>query len=104
MIKSLNRTGAYRTYSVADGLAGVRIEHIAEDSEGCLWFATWDSGVSRFDGNEFQNFTKRDGLGSNQTFFVQKDNQNRLWFGTANGVCWYDGAEFIICWMMALQA
>ena len=94
MIRSLNRTGTYRTYTMADGLAGMRIEHIAADSEGYLWFATWDSGVSRFDGDEFQNFTERDGLCSNRTFFVQKDSQNRLWFGTANGVCWYDGADF----------
>ncbi len=47
---------------MADGLSGMRVEHIAEDSEGCIWFATWDNGVSRFDGNEFQNFTKQDGL------------------------------------------
>ena len=44
---------------MADGLAGMRIEHIAEDSEGYLWFTTWDNGVSRFDGDEFQNFTKQ---------------------------------------------
>ncbi len=94
MIKPLERTGTYRTYSMADGLAGMRIEHIAEDSEGCLWFATWDNGVSRFDGNEFQNFTKQDGLIDDRTYFVSQDSQNRLWFGTANGVCWYDGAVF----------
>ena len=50
MIRSLDRKGIWQTYSMADGLAGVRIEHIAEDSEGYLWFATWDNGVSRFDG------------------------------------------------------
>ena len=94
MIKSLNRKGTWRTYSIADGLAGVRIEHIAEDSEGYLWFATWDNGVSRFDGDEFQNFTKQDGLVSDRVYFVTQDSQNRLWFGTLNGVCWYDGADF----------
>ncbi|MDE2697566.1 MAG: sigma 54-interacting transcriptional regulator [Gemmatimonadota bacterium] len=94
MIKPLERTGTYRTYSIADGLAGMRIEHIAEDREGCIWFATWDNGVSRFDGNEFQNFTKQDGLIDDRTYFVTQDSQNRLWFGTANGVCWYDGARF----------
>ena len=56
MIRSLDRTGTWRTYSMADGLAGMRIEHIAEDSEGYLWFATWDNGTSRFDGDEFQQF------------------------------------------------
>ena len=94
MIKPLDRTGTYRTYSMADGLTGMRIEHIAEDREGCIWFATWDNGVSRFDGNEFQNFTKQDGLIDDRTYFVTQDSQNRMWFGTANGVCWYDGARF----------
>ena len=94
MTKPLERTGTYRTYSITDGLAGIRIEHIAEDSEGCIWFATWDNGVSRFDGNEFQNFTKQDGLIDDCTYFIAQDSQNRLWFSTANGVCWYDGAGF----------
>ena len=58
MTKPLDRTGTYRTYSMADGLAGMRIEHIADDSEGCVWFATYENGVSRFDEDEFQNFTK----------------------------------------------
>ena len=94
MTKPLDRTGTWRTYSIADGLAGMRIEHIAEDSAGYLWFATWDNGVSRFDGDEFQNFTKQDGLINDSTYFVLQDSQNRLWFGTANGVCWYDGEVF----------
>ena len=94
MIKPLERTGTYRTYSIVDGLAGMRIEHIAEDSEGCVWFATWDNGVSRFDGDEFQTFTEQDGLVCDRVYFIQKDSQNRLWFGTLKGVCWYDGTDF----------
>ncbi len=94
MIKPLNRTGTWWTYSMADGLAGVRIEHIAEDSAGYLWFATWDNGISRFDGDEFQNFTRQDGLVSDHVNFIFQDSRNRLWFGTLNGVCWYDGANF----------
>ena len=94
MIKPLDRTGTWQTCSMADGLAGVRIEHIAEDSQGYLWFATWDNGVSRFDGDEFQNFTRQDGLVSDRVYFISKDSQDRLWFGTLNGVCWYDGADF----------
>ena len=94
MIKPLDRTGTWQTYSLSNGLAGVCIEHIAEDSEGYLWFATWDNGVSRFDGDEFQNFTKQDGLIHDQTFFIFNDSQERLWFATLNGVCWYDGSDF----------
>ena len=94
MIKPLNRTGIWRTYSIADGLSGVRIEHIAEDSRGYIWFVTSDNGASRFDGDEFQTFTQQDGLCSNRIFFIHKDRQERLWFATVNGVCWYDGTSF----------
>ena len=94
MIKPLERTGTWRTYSLDSGLAGMRVDHIAEDSEGYLWFATWDNGVSRFDGDEFQNFTRRDGLINDRVHFILKDSEGRLWFGTMNGVCWYDGADF----------
>ncbi len=94
MIKPLDRTGTWRTYSPYNGLAGMRIEHIAEDGEGYLWFASWGNGVSRFDGDEFQNFTRRDGLVHDQIFFICNDSQERLWFGTTDGVCWYDGANF----------
>ena len=94
MIKPLDRTGTWRTYAMTDGLAGMRIEHIVEDSEGYLWFATWDNGASRFDGDEFRNFTRRDGLVNDRVYFILRDSQNRLWFGTLNGVCWYDGADF----------
>ncbi len=94
MLESFDRKGTWRTYSIADGLAGMRIEHIAEDSEGYLWFASWDNGVSRFDGDEFQHFTRQDGLVNNRVYFIEKDSQNRLWFGTLNGVCWYDGSDF----------
>ena len=94
MIKPLDRKGTWRTYSIDSGLPGQRIEHIAEDSEGYLWFATWDNGVSRFDGDEFQNFTRQDGLISDRVYFIFKDSQNRLWFSTLNGVCWYDRTDF----------
>ena len=95
MIKPLDRTGTWRTYSMSDGrLVGMHVEHIAEDSEGYLWFATWDNGASRFDGDEFQTFTQQDGLCSDRVFAIYLDSQDRLWFGTMNGVCWYDGTEF----------
>ena len=94
MIKPLSRTGIWKTYSIDDGLPSLRIEHIAEDREGYIWFATRDNGASRFDGDAFQNFTTQDGLAHDQVFFIQQDRQERLWFGTLKGVGWYDGADF----------
>ena len=94
MSKALSRMGTWKTYSIDDGLPSLRIEHIAEDREGYIWFATWDNGVCCFDGDAFQHFTTKDGLIDDQVFFIQQDRQERLWFSTSKGVCWYDGADF----------
>ena len=94
MLKPLSRTGTWKTYSIDDGLPSLRIEHIAEDREGYIWFATRDNGACRFDGDAFQHFTTQDGLVHNHVSYIQKDRQDRLWFGTLNGVCWYDGVGF----------
>jgi len=87
--------GAWRTYTTADGLAGLQVEHIVEDQEGYLWFATASGGVSRFDGDEFQTYTTRDGLCSDLVHGLLCDRQGHLWFGTLDrGVCRYDGQAF----------
>jgi signal transduction histidine kinase/ligand-binding sensor domain-containing protein len=89
----LSRKGTWRTYTTADGLAGLQVEHIAEDQEGYLWFATL-TGASRFDGDTFQNFTTHDGLCGDQIYALHCDRKGRLWFGTSEGACWYDGHTF----------
>ncbi len=94
MIKSLSRTGTWKTYSISDGLPSLRIVYIAEDCEGYIWFAAHDNGVCRFDGDAFQHFTTQEGLIHDHVSCIQKDRQGRLWFGTLNGVCWYDGVGF----------
>ncbi|NKB71902.1 MAG: AAA domain-containing protein [Candidatus Latescibacteria bacterium] len=90
---ALNREN-WRTFSGADGLASLQIEHIAEDAAGALWFASWDQGVSRFDGERFSTFTRADGLGGNCVLAVYLDRKGRLWFGTNKGLCYYDGRTF----------
>ena len=62
MIKPLDRTGTWRTYSVADGLPGVRIEHIAEDSQGYIWFATRDNGASALTGTSSRRLPNKTGF------------------------------------------
>ena len=89
------RHADWRTYTPAKGLAGHQVEHIEQDRDGFLWFATTNSGVSRFDGEEFVTFTRRDGLCGNQVMHVLCDRRGRLWFATIDGgVCWYDGSTF----------
>ena len=49
--RPLSKQGTWRTYTTTDGLAALQVEHIVEDQEGYLWFATCAGGVSRFDGD-----------------------------------------------------
>ena len=92
---TLSPKGTWRTYTPADGLAALHVEHIVEDQEGYLWFATATGGVSRFDGDTFRTFTVQDGLAHDQVHSLLCDRQGRVWCGTwKGGVCWYEAGAF----------
>lgn len=50
-----------RFFTTADGLGDNRVKRILLDSRGLLWVGT-NSGISRFDGSQFQSFGVADGL------------------------------------------
>jgi DNA-binding NtrC family response regulator/streptogramin lyase len=92
-----NHRGTWRTYTTAEGLAGLQAEHIGETDDGFLWISTWNSGISRFDGEEFRTFTRRDGLCGDQVMVSHLDNDGNLIFGTLDGgACLYDGKKFTV--------
>ncbi|MBT7863117.1 MAG: sigma 54-interacting transcriptional regulator [Gemmatimonadetes bacterium] len=87
--------GTWRAYSAVGGLSSLFCEHIGQDTDGFLWIATADSGACRFDGDEFQSFTREEGLCGNQVFSALPDSGGRLWLATWDGgLCWHDGRDF----------
>ena len=64
------------------------------DRSGNMWFATTKEGVFKYDGVSFTNFTVEDGLCANEVWVILEDKDGILWFGTANGLCKYDGNTF----------
>ena len=68
----------YYHYDVKDGLSGINVYSIAQDKDGFLWFGT-ETGLSRFDGENFKNFTVSDGLFDNDIIYVFTDSKNRVW-------------------------
>lgn len=91
----LSPKGSWRTYTPADGLAALHVEHIVEDRKGRLWFATCSGGISCFDGDGFRTFTVQDGLVSDLVFFLLCDRRGRIWCGTmTRGICWYEDGAF----------
>lgn len=72
------------------------LESLAQDREGRTWVATEGQGVWRFDpaaaaGEQWTQFTHKDGLGSDDTYALLVDARNRLWAGTTHGVSVYNG-------------
>jgi ligand-binding sensor domain-containing protein len=58
------------------------VTQITEDSQGNIWIARDGHGASKYNGNTFIHFLKKDGLYSNNVTEIQEDNQGRFWFGT----------------------
>jgi ligand-binding sensor domain-containing protein len=83
------RKGTWRSYGVADGLAGAVVNDAWPASDGSVWFAT-DRGASRFDGREFLNVTPEHGLAESAVLTLFEDSSGLLWFGTTRGISRYD--------------
>ncbi|MEJ2055020.1 MAG: two-component regulator propeller domain-containing protein, partial [Calditrichaceae bacterium] len=73
-----------RRYSIEDGLIQSQVRAIIQDKEGLIWFGTGE-GISRFDGREFINYNRKDGLASNFIESAFCDHNDKLWFGHFNG-------------------
>jgi ligand-binding sensor domain-containing protein len=53
------------------------------------------SGVTKYDGTHFTNFTKEQGLPQNIIYNIEVDKSGHLWFGTwEGGVSRFDGTSF----------
>lgn len=66
-------------YSVPEGLSDRYVRHAVQDRRGFIWAATYN-GINRFDGFEFQQYTReKDGLSSASCHKILEGRQGRLW-------------------------
>jgi signal transduction histidine kinase/ligand-binding sensor domain-containing protein/DNA-binding response OmpR family regulator len=81
--------GRFVPYTTEQGLISNSIRGLLEDREGYLWIST-NNGISRFDpsNNRFTNYTKEDGLASNQFYWNAycRSQKGILYFGGLNGL------------------
>ncbi len=78
-----------RNYTVRNGLPSNYIIDITEDSHQNIWIAT-NKGFSKFQDNNFYNFSTKDGLSSNLCKFI-KILGEKIFIGTDNGLNIYNG-------------
>ena len=95
-------TGAFTTFTTADGLPHDRVLTIHSDPQGDLWIGT-KGGLSRFDGQTFTNFTTEDGLAFDKVAALLPEPDGHLWLGHGLwvgfvqggvGLSRYDGTQF----------
>lgn len=80
---------SYTHYGISDGLAGSTVYCITQDNDGFIWVGT-ETGVSRFDGTNFRNFTTKDGLPDIEVLQIFADSKGRVWMAPfRKSVCFY---------------
>lgn len=79
---------------VEDGLSSNYVDKVVQDRKGHIWIST-DFGLNRFDGRQFNVYTKSNsGLSGNELGVVLADPaEDKIWIGTQhNGLCYFDYA------------
>lgn len=79
------RDGGLKSWTMADGLTDNRTFRIHEDTSGAIWIATLTNGLSRFDGETFQNFSESSGIDSTQVHLLFADREFGLIATTITG-------------------
>ncbi|HUP12567.1 MAG TPA: two-component regulator propeller domain-containing protein, partial [Niastella sp.] len=80
---------SYSRYDSKEGLAGSTVYCVTQDRDGFMWFGT-ETGLSRFDGTHFRNFTREDGLPDNDIIQLFADTKGRVWISPfKKTVCYY---------------
>ena len=79
-------------YSTEDGLIQSQVRTMIQDHKGYLWLGT-QGGLSKFDGLNFQNFSRsqHEGLEGGFIRALYEDKKGIIWIGTASGLSRFDG-------------
>jgi ligand-binding sensor domain-containing protein len=85
----LSQEYSYTHYDITDGLAGSTVYCITQDKDGFIWLGT-ETGLSRFDGTHFRNFTAIDGLPDVEILTMFGDSRGRVWMAPYRpSICYY---------------
>jgi diguanylate cyclase (GGDEF)-like protein len=76
-------------YQTSDGLPQSQINALIQDQLGYIFIGT-QSGIGKFDGNQFDVITKKDGLPNNFINDFAMDNQGNIWAATQEGLAKID--------------
>ena len=77
------------------GLPTNRVKTSFIDHQNNLWVDTWEMGVVRYDGKNYEPFTTKEGLAGDIIKTIFQDRENNLWMGTKDfGISCFTGKRF----------
>lgn len=86
----LAQTYSFQHIGVEDGLSQSVVTSVTQDNTGVFWIGTM-SGVTRYDGANYQVMMKAQGLAENWVTTSIRDRDGNIWFGHwGGGVSMYD--------------
>lgn len=84
---------AVKFLDTPNGLSHTSIRSIYQDSDGYMWFGTYD-GLNRYDGYNFKVYRNsiedKKSIRFNNIYCVEGDSKKNIWVGGSNGVCVYN--------------
>ncbi|HBS86211.1 MAG: hypothetical protein A2W91_09430 [Bacteroidetes bacterium GWF2_38_335] len=72
-------------YTVQNGFPQSNADHVFQDSQGFMWFAT-QNGAVKFDGHNYQVINEKDGLPSSVVQHINQDSEGNFWISTKSGL------------------
>lgn len=88
----LAQNPSFRHLTVNDGLVQMQVNCLYQDSRGYLWIGT-KGGVSKYNGDKFENFGKKDSLIHHIVIQIIEDGEGNIWFATQKGLSRYNGEK-----------
>jgi ligand-binding sensor domain-containing protein/signal transduction histidine kinase len=80
------------TYTAVHGLAATDVNAAVEDAQGFLWIGS-DTGLWRFDGWTFRNFSREQGLTKTRVTGLAISKDGTIWVGAFGGVFRFDAVR-----------
>ena len=83
-VNAHSQTYHFKSFGVKEGLIQSNTTCGIQSKDGYLWLGT-ESGLSKFDGSEFVNYTKNDGLSESNITSIYEDRNGTIWIGHVEG-------------------
>lgn len=84
-INLLKNGEVIKSLTTEDGLAGNVIFKITQSVDGNIWICT-GTGISRYDGKNFFNYSSKNGLGTDSVFQILIDYTGAAWMTSNRGI------------------